>query len=1222
MVPVRSQLASIIFDKAMKRKNVKAAKKKEEKATTSEGAGGENGTQEQEPTETTPLNGKKDDAKKTDKKEGGDDNDDEDQEDATEVKSRQAVINLIGVDASRISMFTAFQFIIPQSVGRLVVSLLFLIYLLGLIPMLAGLAAWALILPVNMHFTKVYTRSQDKMMKVRDQKLEVVNECLQGARQIKFAGLEAQWEKKIDDMRAKELAALWRVMIGDTWLFGCWTITPIFQSAAALSTYAILHGELTPAVAFIGVSIFKSLEMALTVLPEIITDTIDAWVSCKRIQKFLDGPEITPVVTDGPEVAFKNASVAWPVDAETADEDRFVLRRINVAFPMGELSVISGKTGSGKSLILSALIGEADLLEGAVTAPAPPSWQNRFDYKANRDNWILPGARAYVAQVPWIENASLKDNVLFGLPFDEERYNKTLDACALRKDLDILTDGDLTELGTNGINLSGGQKWRVTLARAVYSRAGILIFDDIFSAVDAHVGRHIFEECLTGELCEGRTRILVTHHVALCAPKTKYLVELGDGTVQLAGFVDDLEEDGTLEAIKSHEQSQVEIDEDENATAASSEDTLDGGGENAPPLQPLKRVQSNKKPAKYIEDEEREKGAVKLSVYSAYFQASGGYLAWLLAAFIFVLTTALNVGRSYWLMKWTEPHDQSVYSAQAAHHSSVLAVQTAPERSMFFPSSDDEVNKMTFRAAKKGQNDDLYFYLGIFVALSAANAVFGVFRTFYSFWLSFKASKKLFKAMAHVVLRTPLRWLDTVPVGRILNRFTADFNTVDSSLDTSIMMMMMASLGVVGICVATNFGSPYIIIPAVPLILGAIMTGNVYIRGARPSKRLESTAKSPVFDLFGSSLAGLSTIRGFDKMPTYLTRMHEKLNSYSAATYHIWLFNRWMGFWMLIMGVCFTGCAAVLVLLSDHMTAALAGFTMAFALEFSQWIQFTVRIYTNMELDMNALERVLEYTKLPMEDQGGEKPPAAWPTEGRLEVTDLVVGYAPDLPAVLKGLSFSVNPRERIGVVGRTGAGKSSLTLALFRFIEPSGGNIFIDGLDICKMNLHDLRSRLAIIPQVSFPNPKYPLIKVNSDPFPGPGSLLWHDPLKPRPLRRPDRCRVEGLPRTSPPPRRFRFHPSCLFVFGNVDACQEHKRFPRPRVAHLRGGRQSEPGPEAAVVSRAGHCFAPQDYGAGRGDERGGHAYRHADPAIDPRGVWRLDVAGHCASPQHDCRL
>jgi ABC-type multidrug transport system fused ATPase/permease subunit len=621
-IPIRSQLSALIFEKAMRRKDVKGASRTEDKAD------------DEVPDENNPTKKK--------------DNESEEDDDEALKKTKQATVNLIGVDGKRVSDFCAYQNIFPGSLFKLIVSLAFLTSLLGWKPLLAGFASMVAIMPVNIYFSKKYAASQDRLMKLRDEKLEVVTEALQGIRQIKFSALEPDWEKKVGGVRERELACVWTVFVNDTFLIACWIFSPLALSAITLAMYAILNGELTPSVAFVSLGVFRALEVTLSVIPELTTDLLDAWVSVKRIEEYLNSPDIEKVSKDGEEISFDGVSVAWPSDEKLEESERFVLRDVNVTFPKGELSVISGKTGTGKTLMLAAILGEVDILAGTLYVPKGPSLEDRHDNKATKGNWIIPNSIAYIAQIPWIENASIRDNILFGLPYDEDRYKQTIDACALKKDLEMLTDGENTEIGANGINLSGGQKWRVTLARAVYSRAGILVMDDIFSAVDAHVGRHIFEKCLNGNLCTGRTRILVTHHVALCEPKTKFLVELGDGRVLNAGLLSELQEDGTLQQIKSHEQTNDEIIQESvtaTTTAVNSDGSSDGEEEDANG-DTLKKVMSKQREAKrFVEEEKREEGAVRKHIYYTYLRDSGGWPFWTTAAAIFVFTQVLSVGK-------------------------------------------------------------------------------------------------------------------------------------------------------------------------------------------------------------------------------------------------------------------------------------------------------------------------------------------------------------------------------------------------------------------------------------------------------------------------------------------------------------------------------------------------------------------------------------------------
>lgn len=940
-IPVRSQLAALIFEKSMRKKDVKGTGRSSNKKT---GEG-----ESAEPTIAASVA----ESTAADKPEVPEE---EDESEALK-KSKQGTVNLIGVDTKRVSDFAAFQNLFASSLLKLIVSLAFLVSLLGWKALLAGFSTMLAIMPVNIYFSKRYAAAQDKLMKVRDDKLVVVNEALQGIRQIKFSALEPEWEKKIGDVREEELKSVWRVFASDTALLACWITSPIALAAVSLSVYASLYGALLPSVAFVSLGVFRALEVTLSVVPELTTDALDAWTSIKRIEQYLKSPEIEDVAEEAEEVTFDNVSVAWPADENLEDDERFVLRGVTATFPKGELSVISGKTGTGKSLMLAAILGEVDIISGKLALPKPPTREERRDSKATRDNWIIPSSIAYVAQIPWIENASIRDNIEFGLPHDEERYQTVIEVCALRKDLEMLSDGEQTEIGANGINLSGGQKWRVTLARAIYSRAGILVFDDIFSAVDAHVGRHIFEKCLTGELAVGRTRILVTHHVALVQPKVKYLLELGDGRLLHGGLLSELENDGILELIKSHEQSQAEIRDDENATAVNSQEASDDEvDQNEANGEALKKVLSKQQEArKFVEDEKREQGAIKTHVYGAYLRDSGGWLFWVGCITIFVVVQALYLGRSWWLRIWTgndEEKNVSVLHGNASRDhgyaytvSLQQSVDLRPHAGVSLAGSGVDIGEHS-----------LAFYMGIYVAFAVVGALVGTFKFLYVYLGSIRASRRLFARLNFVVLRTPLRWLDTVPVGRILNRFTADFHVIDSQLANSFSFGAGSFLQLVGVIVASLFVSPYLVLLALVLLLIALHFAILYLHGARPVKRLESNAKSPVFEQFGSALTGVATIRGFDKAQSYVERMFKKVDDHGTATWHLWLFNRWMGWRMALVGSLFSVVVSILILMTPDIDSALAGFALAFALEFSNCVVFTIRLYANLELNMNAAE--------------------------------------------------------------------------------------------------------------------------------------------------------------------------------------------------------------------------------------------------------------------------
>lgn len=625
-VPIRFQLPSLIFTKAMRKKDTKGAGKKEEKSIDDEEAS-ENSSLLKKDSETEPVD-------EVDKMK----------------KTRQGVVNLVGVDTKRISDFALVHNILFGAVIKLSIAFYFLYAIVGWQALLVGASIQLLFTPLNIHFSKKYVGSQDKLMKSRDRKLAVLNEALTGIRQIKFAALEDKWQKKIMSSRDNELASLWACMIADVALFALWLAGPVLLSAGCIATHALVYGTLDPATAFTTISLLSRIEVTLAYLPELMTNGADAWVSAKRIADYLAAPDKEDVFQHDDHLSFHEATISWPADEQ--DDDTFKLHNVNLEFPHKKLSVISGRTGSGKSLLLSALLGECELLTGSITVPKAPGVEERNDKSANPGNWILPDAFAYVPQIPWIENCSLKDNILFGLPYDEARYLQVIDACALTKDLEILVDGDGTEIGPNGINLSGGQCWRLTLARALYSRAGILILDDIFSAVDAHVGKHIYEKALTGPICEGRTRILVTHHVALCRPKTQYEVHLGNGGVEYAGKPDHAPEVEPLHTVTEENEEAVEVEDDDDIEAtlntanvqrrlSTVSRRLSRPSANASALQ---AISSKRRPSKatsnhpateevpkaagqikkFIEEEERETGHVRFTIYKQYLNACGG----------------------------------------------------------------------------------------------------------------------------------------------------------------------------------------------------------------------------------------------------------------------------------------------------------------------------------------------------------------------------------------------------------------------------------------------------------------------------------------------------------------------------------------------------------------------------------------------------------------------
>ena len=576
--------------------------------------------------------------------------------------------------------------------------------------------------------------------------------------------------------------------------------------------------------------------------------------------------------------------------------------------------------------------------------------------------------------------------------------------------------------------------------------------------MDAHVGRQLFEDALTGGLGTGRTRILVTHHVGLVLPKTAYAVFLDEGTVQHAGFVTDLTASGIHEDFVKQQQEVQGNNSKVNAETLQQAETTANGSLSKSTSQTSAStkkiddgeldIQGKLQPKKFTEDEKRETGRINVNIYKQYLISSGGFRFWGPIVVLYAVYQSLILGRSWFIGVWTRSYKTESHS---------FLVQVLPYR---YPSLKDTAYSNSV------SEDNLPFFLGIYLGLSVLICILGTLRYFLVFIGSLRASKILFEDLTYAVLRAPLRWLDTTPVGRTLNRFTADFLAIDSILGYDIGFLSYRLLELVGIMVAGILVSPIMLAFALILLLLCGWVTGWYLSGAREVKRLESNAKSPIFEQFGSALAGIGTIRAFDKTDIYIERMNGKIDAHANAFWFLWLCQRWLSFRSNILGAIFSILVAAVIAFYG-VEASLAGFALSFALQYSNSIIFLTRCYANCELSFNAVERVAEYSNLHIENQtGAAKVPAAWPTEGRLQVSNLVAGYAADLPPVLKGLSFSVEKNQRVGVVGRTGAGKSSLTLALFRFLEAREGSVYIDDIDVSKISLHDLRSRIAIIPQ------------------------------------------------------------------------------------------------------------------------------------------------------------
>ncbi|OJJ42757.1 hypothetical protein ASPZODRAFT_20284 [Penicilliopsis zonata CBS 506.65] len=936
-------------------------------------------------------------------------------QDGPRSSAEQNILSLVAVDAKRVADFASLNFMIYEAPLKVVIAGILIARLLGWQSLLAAIGVLFVLTLVNVYAIRRYSVAQHDLLSWRDRKLSTITEALQGIRQIKFSALESHWERRINTLRDNELQRQWDAFCANLFLMAMYVLGPILISAACLMVYALQHGQLSASVAFTAISVFGTLEVSLAVLPEMLANGVNAVISLARIDAYLQDSEKEDIHIPGPDISFHDATISWYPQSDRGDSP-FSLRNVSLNLPSAGLTVITGPTGSGKSLLMAAILGECAVSHGLVTRPVPPAGSAE-SYDETDDEWIVPSSIAYVAQTPWIENCSLQENVLFGLPYNARRYQQVIRACALDKDLENLVDGETTELGAQGVNLSGGQRWRLTLARALYSRAGILILEDIFSAVDAHTAHHLYEHALTGELAANRTRILVTHHLHLCLPHADYLVSLDQTGIRYSGSVSELRSKGLLCDLDAQNTDDPTTAKQEPKSALQACVFAPDDDEDDTP----------KSHRRFVEEEERASGNVKWAVYWQYMQQVGGSWRWLALVVAFISYSGLMLGRGWWLNIWTNKSEQASATV------------------------------------------DVMFYLGIYVLLSLLACITGVLRSYLALSSALRASQGLFHQVLSHVLRAPLQWLNTVPMGRVLNRFAADFNLVDSRLGYDFNYAFAAMLEVVAIILAGSLVNGWLLLLSLLPLSLCVYYAWQFLTVAREIKRLESTTRSPVLELFRSALDGLATIRAFEVTDRYRQLLQGKVDQHAQAAWNLWLLIRWLGFRMSTVGALFTTLAAAILVSMQGVTPALAGFAISFIIRYSAVVSQAIRQYANLEMSMNSIERVTEYSNIPCEEaksSNSRSAPAAWPTGGRLDVSDLVVSYSPDLPPVLAGVSFHVESNQRVGIVGRTGAGKSSLALALFRLIEAQQGSIFVDGLDIAEIPLEQLRSRLAIIPQ------------------------------------------------------------------------------------------------------------------------------------------------------------
>ncbi|XP_061509611.1 multidrug resistance-associated protein 1 isoform X9 [Anopheles gambiae] len=968
------------------------------------------------------------------------------------------IVNLMAVDAQRFMDLTTYINMIWSAPLQIGLALYFLWQILGP-SVLAGLAVMIILIPVNGVIANMIKTLQIKQMKNKDERVKLMNEVLSGIKVLKLYAWEPSFEQQILKIRDKEVKVLKSAAYLNAGTSFIWSCAPFLVSLVTFATYVLVdeNNVLDASTAFVSLSLFNILRFPLSMLPMLISNMVQTSVSVNRINTFLNQEELDPdnVQHDEKEsspLLIENGVFSWGGEETT-------LKNINVRVEKNQIVAVVGTVGSGKSSLLSAFLGEMDKISGRVNTL---------------------GRIAYVSQQAWIQNATLKDNILFGKPMDQRRYARVIEACALKPDIEMLPGGDMTEIGEKGINLSGGQKQRVSLARAVYNDADVYFLDDPLSAVDSHVGKHIFEQVIgPSGLLAKKTRVLVTHGITYL-PNTDKIFVLREGEISESGTYQELmdkkgafaefliqhlqevsEEEEDLDEIKQQLENSVGGEEllnqlkRSNSKRSRSESTSETGSVKDISRQnsttdsntSLRRRTSEKAPevakTKLIETEKSETGSVKWEVYKHYLKSIGLTLS-VATVILNMIFQGFSIGSNLWLSRW---------------------------------STDDTAGNDTSRRD---------MYLGVYGAFGAGQ-VMASFACSLSFALgALAAAREMHVLLLRYVLHWPMELFDTTPLGRVLNRFSKDVDVLDNTLPQVLRSCLMMLFVVVATLVVISISTPIFAAVIVPIGILYYAVQRFYVATSRQLKRLESVSRSPIYSHFGETIQGVQTIRAYSVQDRFILESDEKVDGNQLCYCPSIIANRWLAVRLEMVGNLIILFAALFAVLGrETMNAGLVGLSVSYALQITQTLNWLVRMTSDVETNIVAVERIKEYGETKQE-AAWELPnstlPRDWPEQGMVEFRDFQVRYREGLELVLRGISFTVNGGEKVGIVGRTGAGKSSLTLALFRIIESAGGSIVIDGQDISQLGLHALRSRLTIIPQdpVLFSG----TLRINLDPF------------------------------------------------------------------------------------------------------------------------------------------